>query len=130
MQSSGSSPDPAPVPPAAETLLRHFPAEVRSAYARLRESADPSAAETVVMAIVAEHMPKKGRTITDTAVLIDDLGFDSVAITEMVFFIEDLLQVSVTNEEILRVRTVAELRDFVREKFAAQAAPVASKPPA
>ena len=107
------------LPDAVETLLRHFPEEVKCAYVRLRECGDPAAADTLVLAIVEDHMPHRDAEIVDSASLIADLGFDSVAIAEMVFFIEDLLQVNVTNAEILRVRTVSELRSFVRMKLAA-----------
>lgn len=115
-----------PPPTAAESLLRHFPDAVRQAYARLRDTGDPVAADTLVLAIVADHMPHKGLRVDDAQELIADLGFDSVAISEVVFFLEDLLQVNVTNAEILRVRTIGDLRAFVRAKLAAQAAAPAS----
>ena len=117
MQSPDSISAPPALPDAAETLLRHFPEDVRGAYVRLRECGDPSAADTLVLAIVEDHMPHSDAELIDAASLVADLGFDSVAIAEMVFFIEDLLQVNVTNAEIVRVRTVGELRAFVRAKL-------------
>jgi acyl carrier protein len=123
---------PAPISPsiqlsdAVEALLRHFPEEVRGAFVRLRETGDPAAADTLVLAIVADHMPHPEAELVDSASLVADLGFDSVAIAEMVFFIEDLLQVNVSNAEILRVRTVGELRAFVRTKLAEHPASSAS----
>lgn len=109
---------PAALPDAADALLRHFPAEVREAYLRVAATRDPAAADTLVLAIVADHMPRPEAGLADDARLMADLGFDSVTIAEMVFFLEDLLKVSVTNAEILRVRTVADLRAFVRQKIA------------
>ncbi len=119
MHSSGSLPSSSVLSSTTETLLRHFPEEVRAAYVRLRETGDPAAADTLVLAIVADHMPHKSAELADHVALVAGLGFDSVAIAEMIFFIEDLLQVSVTNAEIAGVTTVGELRAFVRAKLAA-----------
>lgn len=119
MHSHGSTSSSSTLSSTTENLLRHFPEDVRGAYVRLRETGDPLAADTLVLAIVADHMPDKTAQLTDGSALLADLGFDSVAIAEMIFFIEDLLQVSVSNAEIAGVRTVGELRAFVRVKLAA-----------
>src|SRR5689334_20380252 len=119
MQSPASLSPAVQLSDAVETLLRHFPEDVRAAYLTLRATGAAAAAAKLVLAIVADHMPRKEADLTDGAELLRDLGFDSVAIAEMVFFIEDLLQVNVTNAEILRVHTVGELRAFVRQKLAA-----------
>ena len=108
---------------AASTLVRHFPAEVRDAFDPFRATRSPADADIVVVAVVIDHVPNKEKSVSATPAdptrLIEDLGFDSIAITEMVFFLEDLFQVRIANEEILRVRTVGELRAFLREKLGA-----------
>ncbi|QYM79617.1 hypothetical protein K0B96_03080 [Horticoccus luteus] len=128
MDSSTSNSDTALSPAGDVPLLRHFSPEVREAFACLRETGNPAAADTVLLAIVRDHQPQKpavAAPLEDQQALIADLGFDSVAITEMVFFIEDLFQVSISNEEILSIRTVGELRAFVRRKLPAHRPPVA-----
>jgi acyl carrier protein len=50
--------------------------------------------------------------------LIEDLGFDSLAITEVVFFTEDLLGINIGNDEIVRLRTLDDLCGFVQGKVA------------
>jgi acyl carrier protein len=120
-----SSPNSSGASDAASTLVNHFPAEVREAFARFRKHRDPEDADIVVLAIVVDHQPEqksKGtRQPADASSLVEDLGFDSIAITEMVFFLEDLFQVRIGNDEILRVRTVGDLRAFIRQKLAAAA---------
>lgn len=122
MSTSSTPPSPSD---SAETLLRHFPAEVRETYQRFQSGHRAEDADCLVLAVVRDHIPEKARrasaALADHEQLIADLGFDSVAITEMVFFLEDLFRVRIANEEILRVRTVGDLRTFVREKLAASA---------
>ncbi|MEO6874121.1 MAG: acyl carrier protein [Opitutaceae bacterium] len=116
---------------AIQTLARHFSEEVQQAYARFRQTRVPADADAVVVAVMLDHVPGEDsgskETPPDTAGLVADLGFDSVSITEMVFFLEDLFAVRITNDEIMRVRTVGDLRAFVRKKLVALS-PAASRP--
>ena len=108
-------------PNSARTLLEHFPETVQQAFSRFQTARAPEDADIVVAAVVIDHMPRNhrgGPDLPDSKRLVDDLGFDSIAITEMVFFLEDLFHVRIANEEILRVRTVGDLRAFIREKLA------------
>jgi acyl carrier protein len=127
MESSSSSTPSSSSPNSEDTLVRHFPAEVRDAYGRFRGSPNAGDADVVVLAVVRDYTPdkagKNGRDPADSQRLIEDLGFDSIAITEMVFFLEDLFRVKIGNEEILRVRTVGDLRAFIREKLAVPTSP-------
>jgi acyl carrier protein len=109
------SPQP-PFDPAAR--LDRFPLEVRDAYRHFRAGGAPANLETVVLAVLREHMPKPGLApLTDEMRLMEDLGYDSLAVAEMVFFFEDLFQVRIENQELLGVRTVGEVRRFVARKI-------------
>ncbi|HLP07966.1 MAG TPA: acyl carrier protein [Opitutaceae bacterium] len=102
--------------------LSRFPAEVRAAYQTFRASGDETALRVVVVAAVRDFMPRNSvhsRTepLRAEERLIEDLGFDSLAVAETVFFFEDLFQVMIKNEEILALRTVGELCDFVARRL-------------
>jgi acyl carrier protein len=104
--------------------LASFPPDVQEAHARWLAQRDPAALDAVVLAIVAYHRPRRepgaaSQPLPDSAQLIADLGYDSLALAEIVFFVEDLYQVSISNEELKTLDTVASLRAYVRTKVAA-----------
>lgn len=107
--------------------LATFPAPVREAHARWLDARDLAALDTVVLAIVAFHRSDRASAeasgspekLPDSARLIEDLGYDSLAMAEVVFFIEDLYKVAISNGDLRDLRTVADLRAYIRAKVAA-----------
>lgn len=113
-----------PVSHPTPSQLAKFPPAAREAYARYQATGDAAAADLVVLEIVRDFAPKKAAsagTFSETLQLIEDLGFDSLAVAETVFFIEDLFQVRITNDDLVTLRTVGQLRAFVVAKLAAKA---------
>ena len=117
--SSGASAD-------FEDKIRHLPAPAQAAYRRYRATGDVAELDTVIVAVLEDFAPK---TVTQPLAelpgsthLMNDLNFDSLAITEVVFFTEDLLGIRIANEEILQVLTLDDLRAFIRRKAAASQA--------
>lgn len=108
-------------PTEQEARIKHLPDEARAAFRRFQTDGNPSALGPVIDAILADFMPRTADRpvgeMPDSTRLAEDMGFDSLAITEVVFFTEDLFGITITNEEILQVRTLADLRGFIQGKL-------------
>jgi acyl carrier protein len=105
--------------------LSRFPPEVVEAFERYRTKGDAGAVQEVVAAAVIDYRPSGAGqlpAISDTTLLIEQLGYDSVAVAELVFFIEDVFDLTISNEDILAVRTMGDLRSCVTRKLAAKQA--------
>jgi acyl carrier protein len=77
----------------------------------------------VVLAIMRDHVPAKRQdstppVITDEMTLMGDLGIDSVSIADAVFMLEEVFGVNIANKELVRLRTIGDLRGFIRTKLA------------
>jgi acyl carrier protein len=107
-----------------EDRIKHRPAEARAAFQRFQASGDPASVDPMILAILDDFIPKTPATplaqLPGDTRLIDDLGFDSLAITEVVFFAEEVFGIAISNEEIIQVRTLDDLRGFIRAKLAAR----------
>jgi acyl carrier protein len=109
--------------PTPEELLRQFPVHVQASYARFAATRDPAAADEVVIAIMRDHVPAKRQDsippiVTDEMTLTGDLGIDSVSIADAVFMLEEVFGVTIANKELVRLRTIGDLRSFIRTKLA------------
>ena len=103
-----------------EKLARYAP-EVRDAYVRYSETGDVEAVQIVIMAMVREHLPKRSDApILDEQRLIEDLGYDSLAVAEVVFAIEDTFGLRIETSEIMQLDTVGSLKAFIAKKLGKQ----------
>jgi acyl carrier protein len=105
--------------------LSSFPPSIKEAHATWVTKHDQAALDRVIMAIVAYHRPGRDQAghsdpMPDNARLMADLGLDSLALAEIIFFVEDLYTVAISNEDLKSIETVADLRAFVRAKVASQ----------
>ncbi|AWI09103.1 acyl carrier protein [Ereboglobus luteus] len=101
----------------SEKLSRYEP-EVREAYARYCETGDVDAVQIVIIAMVREHLPKPSDApITDEQKLVEDLGYDSLAVAEVVFAIEDTFGLRIETSEIMQISTVGSLKEFIAKKL-------------
>ncbi len=98
-----------------------FPREVQDAYSSFCRTGDMTAVDVVIIAALKEFMPRKPtQEITDQFRLIEDLGYDSLAVAELVFFLEDCFQVRIETQGLVSLRTVGDLRAFVVSKLGSQ----------
>ena len=103
--------------------LRHLPPAARAAFAQFQAGGDPAVLDPVIFSILEDFIPrapdKPLAELPGTSHLIADLGFDSLAITEVVFFTEELFGINISNAEIMQVRTLDDLRGFIHHKVRA-----------
>lgn len=103
----------------AHDPLADFPASVQADHAAFLATGDLAAADRVILAIVMDHIPdkspSKGTLPADDQRLVEDLGFDSLALAEVVFFVEDVYQLRINQDELGHLATVGQLRAYVRD---------------
>ncbi len=111
-------------PSSSSSPLARFPAPVQAAYDRFIADHNAADLHIIIDAALQDFRPKnRSAGIEPPAIgpesrLIEDLGFDSLAVAETVFFFEDLFQVTIQTQEIMSMKTVADLHAFVERKLA------------
>jgi 3-hydroxyacyl-[acyl-carrier-protein] dehydratase len=118
---------PAPAPlPAEENnhlreILKRCPVTTYAAACQFRQSGDPRHLPAIVLGIIERFVEPdlrpKLRNPPDSLCLIEDLGLDSLCLMEVVFLVEDVLAVPISNDELRRLRTVGDIRHFLEGKL-------------
>jgi len=105
-------------------FLRGFPDEALSSAQELRTRCDDSTLETCLFGLLTFYLPKgtEPETIQNLpdARLREDLGLDSLALSEAIFKIEELFDIFIDNSELADVLTIADARLLLMEKLEAR----------
>jgi acyl carrier protein len=98
-----------------------FGAATVEAVLRLRECGTPDALRAVLPGMIAFHLPRSKRPplepLPDEMRLREDIGLDSLALTEMAFKLEELIGVPIEIREVGGITTVGGLLDFLESKL-------------
>lgn len=68
-----------------------------------------------VRAIICDQLELEEDVVTMDAVLLEDLGADSIDLADLVMTLEDEFEMEISDEELENIRTVADIVKFIEE---------------
>lgn len=99
-----------------ESLKRCSPSTFEAAI-QFRKTGNPEHLPAVVIGVIERFVEPDLRTklkdADDDLRLIEDLGIDSLTMMEIVILVEDVLQMSINNDELRNLRTVGDVKMFI-----------------
>jgi acyl carrier protein len=112
----------------SEAQIRHdlagLPDPVLEATLRLRDSGDFREVQAMLPGLITYHLPPGTASPPDPLPLEyrlgENLGLDSLALSEMAFKLDEVFCVPIETHEVAHVQTVQDLQDFLREKLGLQ----------
>lgn len=99
-----------------ESLKRCSPSTFEAAI-QFRKTGNPEHLPAVVIGVIERFVEPdlrvKLKDADDDLRLIEDLGIDSLTMMEIVILVEDVLQMSINNDELRNLRTVGDVKMFI-----------------
>ncbi|MDD4348366.1 MAG: acyl carrier protein [Opitutales bacterium] len=99
--------------------LAAYPETLRELVLAFRSNPNDATVDAVVCGILRYHaqdtFDEVHATHGDGMSLFDDLSMDSLTMTEIAFEAEDFLDIILSNEDMLSIKTLADLKAFVRK---------------
>jgi len=99
-----------------EALKRCSPSTFEAAV-QFRKTGNPEHMPAVVIGVIERFVEPdlrmKLKDADDDLRLIEDLGIDSLTMMEIVILVEDVLQMSINNDELRNLRTVGDVKTFI-----------------
>lgn len=68
-----------------------------------------------VKGLVADHLCIAEDTISENSDIVRDLNADSIDLVEMVMTLEDEFEISIPDEKISSIKTIADIVKFIEE---------------
>jgi len=103
-----------------QAALKRCPPGTFEAACEFRRTGDVAQLPTVIRGVVERYVERELRSKLkphdESIRLVEDLGLDSLSLMEIVVLAEDVLRISVTNEELVALKTIGDLNRFVAAK--------------
>ena len=97
--------------------LKRCSAATYEAAAQFRKTGNTEHLPAIVLGIIERYVEPDLRTklkdADDDLRVIEDLGIDSLTMMEIVILVEDVLQMSINNDELRHLRTVGDVKTFI-----------------
>ena len=101
-------------------VLKRCPASTYEAACQFRKTANPAHLPAIILGVIERYVEPalrpKLRKPDDDLRLVEDLGIDSLTMMEIVILAEEVLRISINNEELCRLRTLGDVRQFIECK--------------
>jgi 3-hydroxyacyl-[acyl-carrier-protein] dehydratase len=105
---------------ALREALRRCSAATYEAALQFRKTKNTEHLPAIILGIIERYVEPDLRTKLkdpdDDLRLIEDLGIDSLTMMEIVILVEEVLQMSVNNEELRHLRTLGDVKQFIECK--------------
>ncbi len=102
-------------------ILKRCPPATYAAAHQFRTTGDTRHVPAIILGIIERFtesgLREKLREPHDSLMLSEDLGLDSLTLMEIVLLVEDVLVISINNEELRHVRTLGDIRQFIEIKL-------------
>ena len=103
-------------------VLKRCSASTREAACAYRRTRDAAYLPVIIDGLVEHFIDGDAQAVLrrhgDGIRLVEDLAIDSLTVLEIVFLAEEVLQVSIDNEELKTFGTVSEMKGFILSKLA------------
>ena len=101
--------------------LEAFPPEFQELVLAYQTTPTPAALEQIVLGVIAYHggenFVTKRAEKGDAVLLVEDLGFDSLALVEISFQAEEFVGFIIQIQDFADIKTLADLQAFLRKKL-------------
>ncbi len=102
--------------------LKRCSAATREAASEFRRTGNVECVPVIIHGLIEHYVEPDARArldgSDDSARLVEDLAIDSLTLLEIVFLAEEVLQVTIDNEDLRPFKTVGDVKRFVAAKLA------------